>query len=301
MKLGVVGLGDIAQKAYLPVFSGIKNVEFHLFTRNQEKLKEIGKKYRFEKLHDSLEALMDSGIKGAFIHSATESHFEIVKKLLNRGIHVFVDKPIAYEAEQAKELTDLAETNNLILMTGFNRRYAPVYQKLKEIEEPNMILMQKNRKDQPADARTFVFDDFIHVLDTLRYLFPYPVEDIVVRAKVEDNTLYHVVVQLISGGNTAIGIMNRDSGHTGEKVEVMSSTEKRTVENVADLYIQQDRDVSKAGSSDWEPTLHKRGFEQMIADFIQAAETNTTPMISKQDALKTHELCEEVINRISGV
>lgn len=44
LKIGVIGLGDIAKKAYLPVFSGISNVEFHLYTRNAEKLTEISSK-----------------------------------------------------------------------------------------------------------------------------------------------------------------------------------------------------------------------------------------------------------------
>jgi virulence factor len=55
MKFGVIGLGDIAQKAYLPVYSGIKESEFHFYTRNQETLEAIGQQYRFANLHADLE------------------------------------------------------------------------------------------------------------------------------------------------------------------------------------------------------------------------------------------------------
>ncbi|WP_231597503.1 Gfo/Idh/MocA family protein [Bacillus sp. SA1-12] len=145
MKIGVIGLGDIALKAYLPVISGIENIEFHLYTRNEAKLAQVAQKYRFQKIHQNLYSLINSGIKGAFVHTATESHYEIVKQLLLNNIHVYVDKPLSFHYEQSQELVQLAEKKELKLMVGFNRRYAPSYQKLKELADPNMIIMQKNR------------------------------------------------------------------------------------------------------------------------------------------------------------
>jgi virulence factor len=183
-------------------------------------------------------------------------------------------------------------------MVGFNRRYAPAYQKLKELNDPNMIIMQKNRNALPSDIRTFVFDDYIHVLDTMKYLFPYPIDEIIVNGKKDGDLLYHAVVQFISKECTAIGVMNRDSGTIEEKLEVMASTEKRVAYNVADVVIHKDRDELKLGSSDWEPTLHKRGFEQIVSDFIQYIRTNTTPMISAREALATHEICELVVSKL---
>lgn len=299
LKIGVIGLGDIAQKAYLPVYSGIKDVEFHFYTRNQEKLQSIGRKYRFDHLHFDLESLVESGIEGAFVHSSTSSHEEIVHWLLTRGIHVFVDKPITDHYESAKGLVELAEKKGLILMTGFNRRYAPSYQKLKEAEAPNLVIVQKNRNSQPGEPRTFIYDDFIHVVDTMRYLFPHPIEELLVNGRMEGDTLYHVVIQFISQKATAIGIMNRDNGTNEEIAQVMGPSEKRTVYNVSQLVISKDLENIEVRGSDWEPTLRKRGFEQMIGDFIQAIQTNTMPMISASNALETHEICEKIIGKLT--
>jgi len=295
LKFGVIGLGDIAQKAYLPVYSKIKDIEFHLFTRNQEKLQSIGSQYRFENLHTSIESLIDSGIKGAFIHSSTSSHEEIVHELLKHNIHVFVDKPITDHYERAKKLVELAEQKGLILMTGFNRRYAPSYTKLKEVAEPNMVIVQKNRKGLPGEPRTFIYDDFIHVVDTMRYLFPHPIKELIVNGRMEGDTLCHVVVQFISNGATALGIMNRDNGTNEEIAEVMGPVEKRTVNNVSKLVISKDMETIEVRGSDWEPTLFKRGFEQMVTDFIDAVRTNTNPRFSAWDALETHQICENII------
>ncbi|MGJ7911612.1 Gfo/Idh/MocA family protein [Neobacillus sp. LXY-1] len=298
MKIGVIGLGDIAQKAYLPIYSSLKDVEIHIYTRNQEKLKHISSKYRFEHIHSDLESLMESGITAAFVHAATASHAEIVQTLLNRNIHVFVDKPITDDYEGSKRLVELAEEKGLTLMAGFNRRYAPSYIKLKEVVNPNMVIVQKNRRNLPGEPRTFIFDDFIHVVDTMRYLFPHPIEDLHVNGKMENDTLYHVVIQFISQGATAIGIMNRDNGTTEEIAQVMGPFEKRTVYNVSQMIISKNMESMEVRSSDWEPTLVKRGFEQMVLDFIQAVRTNTEPEITAWDALETHEMCEEILQKL---
>lgn len=299
IKIGVIGLGDIAQKAYLPVYSGLKEIEFHFYTRNQEKLQAIADQYRFEHIHTNLESLVESGIKGAFVHSATSSHEEIVEMLLHHGIHVFVDKPITNNYESAKRLVELAEDRGLILMVGFNRRFAPSYVSLKEVSDPNMVLVQKNRNNLPGEPRTFIFDDFIHVVDTMRYLFPHPIEDLIVNGRLENGSLYHVVFQLVSKSGTAIGIMNRDNGTTEEIAQVMGPLEKRTVTNVSNLVISKGLENSEVRSSDWEPTLVKRGFEQMVNDFIHAISTNSEPLISARDALKTHEICEEILKKLA--
>ncbi|MBB2478973.1 Gfo/Idh/MocA family oxidoreductase [Bacillus sp. APMAM] len=298
LKIGIIGLGDIAAKAYLPVYGQRDDVEFHLFTRNKQRLSSISKQYRFENVHESIDSLIDSGIEGAFVHSSTESHFDIVHKLLSNHIHVYVDKPISYDYDSAKQLVELAEKNQLLFMVGFNRRYAPSYQKLKELQNPNMILMQKNRKGLPNDIRTFVYDDFIHVLDTIKYLLPTPIENIIVNGRKEGKNLYHAVVQFIAKECTAIGIMNRDSGTSEEKLEVMSPNEKRVATNVADVTIYQDRNELKLVGSDWEPTLHKRGFYQIVDDFIQALKGDSSPKISTKDALATHKICELVVSKL---
>lgn len=301
LKIGIIGLGDIAQKAYLPVLCS-KHLELHLFTRDQDRLSAIGNQYRIKNLHFSLDSILNSGIQGAFVHTATESHEFIVEQLLLHNIHVYVDKPITYHYSSAKRLVELAVSKGLNLMVGFNRRYAPAYVELKKLTEPNMIILQKNRHSLPGDARTFVFDDFIHVVDTMRYLFSYPVKEIIVRGMQNKGLLLHVVVQLIAdNGAIAIAVMNRDSGTLEEKVEVFSAEEKKTVLNLTDLKINRNKTELSSGINDWESTLSKRGFEHIVADFLQAVESGKSPRFNMQDALLTHEMCERIVIELSVV
>jgi virulence factor len=294
LKIGIIGLGDIARKAYLPVVSQ-KNIDVHLYTRNEATLTAVGNQYRIKNLHTSMTSLIGSGITGAFVHSPTSTHNQIVEQLLSNNIHVYVDKPITYDYASSENLLALAKRKKLILMTGFNRRFAPAYQALKTLHEPNMIIMQKNRHALPAEVRTFVFDDFIHIVDTLLYLFPYPAERILISGRKKENLLYHVMVQFIAAeGQTAIGIMNRDSGTVEEKLEIFSSSEKRVVYDLAEMTILKNKDETFSGRSDWESTLHKRGFEQIVNAFLTAIESGS-PAINQHDALLTHKICEQVV------
>ena len=299
LKVAIIGLGDIAKKAYLPVLSSRKEIEFHICTRNQQTLTDLSQKYRFQYQYTNIEALVQAKPDCAFVNTATDAHYAVVKTLLQNGIHVYVDKPITMHYHLSKELVDLAQLNKLILMVGFNRRYAPVYKNLKELENPSMILMQKNRTKLPDELRRFVVEDFIHVVDTLRFLFPYPIDQLLVNGMKKGELLHHLTIQFIApNGQTAIGIMNRDSGATEEKLEVMSVNEKRVVYNVSELNVLNDKNTLKVAESDWQSNLFKRGFDQMIDDFLNAVRTNTIPSISADDALLTHQLCETIVEKL---
>jgi virulence factor len=299
LKIGIIGLGDIAQKAYLPVLCN-RELELHLYTRDLEKLFRIGRQYRFQNLHQNFESILNSGIQAAFVHTSTSSHVEIIQMLLMNNIHVYVDKPITYDYASSKRLLELAASKNLMLMVGFNRRYAPAYRELRKVANPNMIIMQKNRVSLPGDIRTFVFDDFIHVVDTLNYLFPYPVKEITVKGMKKGGLLFHVVVQLLAeNGAIAMGIMNRDSGLLEERVEVFSSAEKRTVINLSSARVHVNRDETRKEMGDWDTMLYKRGFELIVADFLQAVKSCGKPEISIEASLRTHELCEEIVMQLN--
>ncbi len=300
LKIGVIGIGDIAQKAYLPVLCS-KEIELHLYTRDLEKLFRVGRQYRVQNVHQSFESILNSGIHAAFVHTSTGSHVEIIQMLLMHDIHVYVDKPITYDYASSKRLLELAEGRKLILMVGFNRRYAPAYRELKQLLNPNMVIMQKNRVSLPGDIRTFIFDDFIHVVDTLSYIFPYPVKELTVRGMKKAGMLYHVVIQMIAdNGAIALGIMNRDSGLLEERVEVFTSGEKRTVLNLSSLSVHINRDETSKMMGDWDSMLYKRGFEQIISDFLQAVKSGTSPQFTYEDSLRTHQLCEEIVTQLSS-
>jgi virulence factor len=298
MKIGVIGLGDIARKAYLPLIT-TRSVDIHLCSRDENKLNSIGDQYRISNRHRDLDSLIKAGVKATFVHTATSSHEEIVGKLLENNIHVYVDKPVTDLYKTTEQLVSLAKSKNLILKAGFNRRHAPAYAQLKSIANPNMIVMQKNRVALPGDTRTFVFDDFIHVIDTLLFLVKGAPEKIDIKIRSTSGKLNHVVVSFMNAaGTTAIGIMNRDNGITEERLEVFSPSEKRVVVNLTETIICKDKSEIKLIPDPWMPMLKQRGFEDVIDDFIDGVRSSKTA--SYDEILETHKLCETIVSQINN-
>ncbi|MGW5066617.1 Gfo/Idh/MocA family protein [Streptomyces cyaneofuscatus] len=293
MKVGCIGLGDIAQKAYLPVLSAVPGVELHLQTRTPATLDAVGDTHRIPVAarHTTLDSLLAEGLDAAFVHAPTAVHPEIVERLLEAGVATYVDKPIAYEYAESERLVNLAEERGVSLAVGFNRRFAPSYAQCAE-HPRELILMQKNRVGLPEDPRALVLDDFIHVVDTLRFLAPGPVDHTTVRARIVDGLMEHVVLQLSGDGFTAIGMMNRLNGSTEEILEVSGRDTKRQVLNLADI-VDHKGQPSIRRRGDWVPVARQRGIEACVHTFLDAVRAGQ--VLSARDALATHELCERIV------
>lgn len=296
MKVGVIGLGDIAQKAYLPVLGFLPGVDLHLHTRTPATLTRVADGLRLPagQRHTDLGALLAQGLDAAFVHAPTAVHPEIVTRLLEAGVPTYVDKPLAYELAESARLVALAEDRGVSLAVGFNRRFAPGYAQCAD-HPRELILLQKNRIGLPEDPRTMVLDDFIHVVDTLRFLVPGPVDDVTVRARVEDGLLQHVVLQLAGDGFTALGVMNRRSGSAEEILEVSGQDSRRQVVNLAEVIDHKGQPTVRR-RGDWVPVARQRGIEQAVLVFLDAVRAGT--VLSARDALETHDLCERVVRAV---
>lgn len=294
MKIGVIGLGDVAQKAYLPVLAAQPGLEPHLVTRTPATLESVGAAHRVPAAHRhaDLAGLLAARPDAAFVHAPTAVHPEIVTRLLEAGVPTYVDKPLGYELADAQRLVRLAEDGGVSLAVGFNRRYAPGY--VQCIEHPReLILLQKHRVGLPEDPRRMIFDDFIHVVDTLRFLLPGALEHVDVRTRVRDGLLHHVVLQLSGDGFTALGVMNRLSGSAEEVLEVSGHDSKREVRDIAEI-IDHKGQPSHRRRGDWVPVARQRGIEQIVLAFLDAVRTGER--VSARDALRTHEMCERVVS-----
>jgi virulence factor len=300
MRIAVIGLGDIARKAYLPIIATLSDIEVVLCSRNSAELARLAGSYRIRELTTDIGELASMSIDAAFVHTATESHESVVSRLLEQGSHVYVDKPLAYTLREAERMVALSEAKGRLLMVGFNRRYAPMYECLVDKPERRIVIMQKNRVAQPDLARRVVFDDFIHVVDTLRFLAPGPIQGVRVSGGINSGRLHHVVLQIEGAGFSLLGMMNRDSGVAEETLEVMSPGNKWQVQSLAKTthYHAGTEHVVNAG--DWDTVLWRRGFPQIVQHFLDCVRTKASARQSARDALATHALCEQIVNQLEA-
>ena len=301
MRIGIIGLGNICEKAYLPVITAIEGIEIVFCTRNKERLNSLSKKYRINEAVSTIDELINMNIDAAFVHTATESHIEIIEKLLNNNIHVYVDKPISYSYEDSIRVSNLAKEVNKILMVGFNRRFAPMYSNLKNYGTPSVIKLEKNRVNSPKHPVLFVLDDFIHVIDTLRFLMDEEIESINVNGLKRDGLIYNVVVTMTSKNTTCIAMMNRDSGANEEELEYTSSGKKVIVRNLIDSKVLIKNVEENKSFKDWDTILYRRGFENIINEFINSVKLGVQATPTIEDALKTHKICDEILNKINEI
>lgn len=298
MRVAIIGLGSIAQKAYLPVVTSMECVTPVLVSRTPQKLAEIGAAYRIPDRFETLQDAISSGLDSALVHTSSQSHPEIVAALLRGGVPVLVDKPLATDHATACGLVSLAEELGVSLMVGFNRRYAPAYRAFAGWADRDVVSLHKHRSQQPGPARDMVFDDFIHVIDTLRFLVPSTMADLVIDTNLDDHgRCRRLCVQFTGHGRLATGVMSWTAGMSHEVLDVIGDGRRRQVTDLADIvdYAGQERVVRRDG---WAPVCGLRGFTAMCADFLAAVAQGRR--LHATDALLTHEACERVVQQATA-
>ncbi len=133
-KLGVsfFGAGNYATAILLPIIKGFKNVELRgLITSSGRTAHGVGKQFGFSYCSDDFSDLIDSDTDVVVITSRHDTHADSVVKSLNKGKHVYVEKPLAMTMEELS-IVDKAyrAAGGLQLMVGFNRRFSPCTQKI---------------------------------------------------------------------------------------------------------------------------------------------------------------------------
>jgi predicted dehydrogenase len=84
-------------------------------------------------ISDFEEFVKDPEIHAICVATPVWTHFELAKKSLEAGKHTFVEKPMASNVSQCRELVDLADRKNLILMIGHTFIYSTPVRKIKDI------------------------------------------------------------------------------------------------------------------------------------------------------------------------
>ncbi|MCR6098762.1 Gfo/Idh/MocA family oxidoreductase [Salipaludibacillus agaradhaerens] len=298
MRLGIIGLGDIAQKAYLPVLAEKEGIEVVLCTRNPETLNALSKKYRFDETAHTVDELITKNIDAAIVSTATDAHVETAEKLLANGIHTYIDKPISTVLSETEKVAKLAKESGVIAMVGFNRRFIPKVKELKQHGKANMIMIQKNRFSSPDFVRRFILDDFVHVVDTLRFLMDTEVKEVKVDFQKDGEMLNNLIIQLIGDNCHAIGIMNRNGAVNEEIIEYTTGHHKYVVNSLVETTHYHNKNINISKFGDWEPTLYKRGFYNIVDYFIDCVTNNRQPDPSIEDSLFTHEICESIVKAI---
>ena len=166
IKVGVIGAGHLG-KIHLNLINASNQnlIGFHdTDISNSEKLSsEYGYKY-----FSDLDQLINN-IDAAVIVSPTTTHFEIAKKCIEAGKHIFVEKPLTSNSNEARVINELALKNKIIGQVGFVERYNQAFISCNEfIKNPKFIESHRLSDFNPRGTDVSVIMDLmIHDIDII--------------------------------------------------------------------------------------------------------------------------------------
>ena len=134
LRLAVVGCGAVSKASLLPVLAGHDGVSIHaLVDRNEQRARELADAYGIARVFTSADALTRDDVDGLVIATPPAHHAPAVMGAAARGLHAFVEKPMAMDAADARAMVDACARAGVVLSVGLYRRFLPSVQLLREI------------------------------------------------------------------------------------------------------------------------------------------------------------------------
>jgi len=134
LNIGLVGTSDYTQTVNLPVLSNHENVNVvAICGRNRTHAQEVAAEYGIPQVFTDYEEMFAlPGLDAVIIATPDDLHYPMTMAALRAGLHVFGEKPMALNAQQAKEMLDAAEQAGVKHMIMFTWRFFPHYQYMQQ-------------------------------------------------------------------------------------------------------------------------------------------------------------------------
>lgn len=183
VSVGLIGAGSYAKRYLLPSFKAA-GVQFQtVATASGVSAREVGEKYGFRYcVSGADEVLDDPDVNLIVIATRHDTHAEMVRRALERGRHVFVEKPLALNDEELDRVMGAATKSDRQLMVGFNRRFSPLALAAKEFFKDAQTPLSINYRvnagripkghwiQDPREGGGRIIGEVCHFIDLMQYL-----------------------------------------------------------------------------------------------------------------------------------
>jgi predicted dehydrogenase len=299
VKLGVLGAGLFANSVLLPAVK--KNTDIELVgiaSSGGLHAQHSGRKFGFKyAASDDNEIINDPNINTVAILTRHDTHAELVIKALNAGKHVFVEKPLAITTEQLTKIEKvLRKKNNGLLTVGFNRRFAPLAQKLKvslaNRTEPLHAHYRINAGPIPLDHWTQdpeigggrIVGEACHFVDFITFLAGEAPKSVTAHAlpdmgKYSDDN----VSMTFTFPDGSIGIVdylaNGDKSFSKERIEVFCGGKIAVLDDFVSLQFTEDGKMKEIKGA------QNKGWGEEMAAFVEAIKSGDEPPIPYEELI----------------
>ncbi|MDO8578017.1 MAG: Gfo/Idh/MocA family oxidoreductase [Dehalococcoidales bacterium] len=279
IKVGVVGLGSMGQH-HARVYSQLNCNLVGVADIDPERAKDIGEKYNVPYYSDYRKLLDEVG--AVSIAVPTSFHHTVAMDFLNNSVHCLVEKPIAFDMDEAREMVGTAEKNHANLAVGLIERFNPAVIKLKQIIEEGLLgdlLIISSRRVCPFVSRISdtgaVMDTAIHDIGVAKYLTGKEPVSVFSRVGSERNSKGDYAVVVLDFGSTEACI--EVNWFTPQKARTLVATGSKGVAYLD--YMEQSLRVENAVGSQIIPVEKGESLKIELNDFLNSIEQNRKPSV----------------------
>ena len=279
------------------VLSDIRDLELtHVFDPDSVTAEGVAAAYGATPV-TTAEAFVDAGLDAAVVATPNRTHADLAVALLEKGVHVLVEKPIAATVEDARRIIDAAKANDRILMVGQVERFNPAVEAVKRAIDGDDVISIQITRVGPFPPRMgevgVVIDLAVHDIDIIRHLTDSEIVEVqpqLARTKAEREDTALLQFRLANGTIAHI----TTNWVTPYKVRTLQvATMNRFV--VADLITRQvteyfgqqpDGSYQTRAVNSWPAEPLKRELEE----FARAIRTGEPPAVTGEDGLRNLEV-----------
>lgn len=180
LRVLVVGVGFMGRLHATVVRDSRLAVLCGVVDRDERVAREVGRQFGALAFTDVAHAMEETQPDAAIVATPDPTHRAPAEKLLDAGVPVLVEKPLATNLEDALAITDLAETRNVPLMVGHTTRFLPRYIKAVEavrsgqLGKPVMVITStwgpKSLGARVAQTTNPLWHFAIHDIDLIQWV-----------------------------------------------------------------------------------------------------------------------------------
>lgn len=135
IRWGIIGVGDVCEVKSGPGFQNAPNSELSVvMRRNGEKVADFAKRHKVPKWSDDADTVLnDPEVDAIYVATPPINHVEYTLQALDAGKHVYVEKPMARNGDEARRILEAAESSSQKVCVAHYRRKLPLFMAIDEI------------------------------------------------------------------------------------------------------------------------------------------------------------------------
>jgi len=302
LRVGLVGAGSIAQVAELPALAAEPGVAIAgVVTRSIESAQATQRRWPIERAYGSFEEMLsEARLDALFVLTPKPVHTPFVIRALEAGLDVFCEKPLATSIHDARAMTELADRAGRILMVGFNRRYAEVYQRARAAFSERRLQFCVAQKNRAGSEYRATLENAIHMIDLLRW-FCGEADSVTAHTIASDPYEEDGTMALIKFSTGAIGtlVAARSAGEWDERLDAYGDLTSVRVVAPDSLSITEEGETStiemRPRAFGWAQVNTTMGFGPETAHFCECVRERRPPLTDGHEAVRTQELVDEIL------